>query len=510
MKKRLNATKYLKVILIAILFAGYGCADSFFDEQAGDRITPDEHYKTLRDASSSWNGAIIPLQDFMPKLIMVDGLRSDMMDVTDFADGYLKEINEQVLSLSNPYTDFSGLYKVIINCNEVLANIDRVGLTDRLFDDYVLNFVKGGMITLRSWAYLTIIRLYGEAAYIPDNMTSLPEKQTFMNRLDLIDTLINQNLPFVIDNTAGADYVEYRIQYYPNNKAIIGELYLEKNDYTNAIKYLKLACESYNNASNILKVDRTFTEQAWKNIFVAAENNFSENIMVIPYSSTQGQVNPVTRLTLYSDEYQVKPTQMLIDSFSVQLPLAGADTGDFYRGLGTTFDVSGSGEAFINKYAIDKGEPYSSDIIVTRAADLHLLLAEALNRSGDPDNQTYALLLMNSGFNSVGSAQRGTYTRWNDNRGVRGRAYLKPRAVPLGYTGDVTEYIEDMILAERSLELAFEGKRWFDLVRVANRRGTPEYLADKVAAKFGGPGNAKYDAVHAFLMNPDNWYLPKK
>jgi hypothetical protein len=65
--------------------------------------------------------------------------------------------------------------------------------------------------------------------------------------------------------------------------------------------------------------------------------------------------------------------------------------------------------------------------------------------------------------------------------------------------------IEDLIIAERSLELAYEGKRWFDLVRVAERRGDPAFLADKVAAKF--EGTPDYNTIHAKLMNPDNWYL---
>jgi hypothetical protein len=71
---------------------------------------------------------------------------------------------------------------------------------------------------------------------------------------------------------------------------------------------------------------------------------------------------------------------------------------------------------------------------------------------------------------------------------------------------DRTEYIEDLIMNERAMELAFEGHRWFDLVRVANRRGKPEYLADKVAAKFDDPAIA--EQVHAKLMNTANWYLP--
>jgi hypothetical protein len=56
------------------------------------------------------------------------------------------------------------------------------------------------------------------------------------------------------------------------------------------------------------------------------------------------------------------------------------------------------------------------------------------------------------------------------------------------------------------LELAFEGKRWFDLMRVARRRNDPMYLANKVAAKFSDPVQA--EAIRNKLSNMQNWYLP--
>jgi hypothetical protein len=59
----------------------YGCSDDFFNEKAGDRITPDQHYRTIAGCNVSLRGAIIPLQDIMPRLIILDGLRSDEMDV---------------------------------------------------------------------------------------------------------------------------------------------------------------------------------------------------------------------------------------------------------------------------------------------------------------------------------------------------------------------------------------------------------------------------------------------
>jgi hypothetical protein len=38
--------------------------------------------------------------------------------------------------------------------------------------------------------------------------------------------------------------------------------------------------------------------------------------------------------------------------------------------------------------------------------------------------------------------------------------------------------LENKILAERSMELAFEGKRWYDLVRISKRRNDPTFMLD--------------------------------
>ncbi|MDA3822653.1 MAG: RagB/SusD family nutrient uptake outer membrane protein, partial [Bacteroidales bacterium] len=162
-------------------------------------------------------------------------------------------------------------------------------------------------------------------------------------------------------------------------------------------------------------------------------------------------------------------------------------------------------EAHITKYAVDRNDPASSDIIISRAADLHLLLAEAYNLRGDLASQEYAMMFLNQGVNKT-NPKPGEYNKWKSNIGIRGRVYLQPVEVPRELFGlDRTLYIEDLILQERALELTYEGKRWFDLVRFAERRDDPAYLADKVAAKFAG--TPKYNQVRSRLMNPENWYL---
>ncbi len=72
----------------------------------------------------------------------------------------------------------------------------------------------------------------------------------------------------------------------------------------------------------------------------------------------------------------------------------------------------------------------------------------------------------------------------------------------------VQDCIEDLIVDEEAMELAFEGTRFFDLLRVAHRRGDASYLAERVSKR-----NGEKDAMlYSKLLNTNNWYfpLPKK
>ena len=70
---------------------------------------------------------------------------------------------------------------------------------------------------------------------------------------------------------------------------------------------------------------------------------------------------------------------------------------------------------------------------------------------------------------------------------------------------DVIEAIEELILDEAGLELAFEGNRFFDLMRVANRKANPgQFMAKKIGAR---SEDAKSWAS-GLASDIKNWYLP--
>ena len=64
--------------------------------------------------------------------------------------------------------------------------------------------------------------------------------------------------------------------------------------------------------------------------------------------------------------------------------------------------------------------------------------------------------------------------------------------------------MEDLVLDERQRELMFEGKRWFDLLRVALRTGDLNSLAKTVTKK----QTTNISGIQIRLANPNALFLP--
>lgn len=76
---------------------------------------------------------------------------------------------------------------------------------------------------------------------------------------------------------------------------------------------------------------------------------------------------------------------------------------------------------------------------------------------------------------------------------------------------EVIDAVEDLIIDELALETAFEGHRYYDLLRFANHKGNGtidnEWLAAKIAARGYAP-NSGYDAaLYGRLVGGERWYL---
>ena len=96
---------------------------------------------------------------------------------------------------------------------------------------------------------------------------------------------------------------------------------------------------------------------------------------------------------------------------------------------------------------------------------------------------------------------------WHRQIGTRSRANLVPLPASIALSGDVIA-MENAIIDEAGLELAYEGNRWGDLLRVALRRNDASFVANKVFNKLDRDGNPAASAARAKLLSANGLYLP--
>ena len=173
----------------------------------------------------------------------------------------------------------------------------------------------------------------------------------------------------------------------------------------------------------------------------------------------------------------------------------------------------------------------SNRITTFRITVVYLHYAEALNRARLPQSAFAVLKYGLCGENNreyIDSLERvdaGKLIDFDENLftretsiGIHSRGsgdshcnafYTLPQPpTQLASRQDTIEYqiplVEDLIINEMALETAFEGQRFYDLMRVALRRNDPAYLAKPVSMRNGQEdGN-----LLNILMDTKNWYLP--
>jgi starch-binding outer membrane protein, SusD/RagB family len=295
----------------------------------------------------------------------------------------------------------------------------------------------------------------------------------------------------------------------------------------------------------------------WFNKASQQQNDFQ--LMFEPWSANQFMLKP-TRQAVHKWETQwrgavVRYDYVIKDSTKTMFP---GQPADYYRGYGVSYlytrgtnflmgndylkmleykrleeersveSIMENMDTIVVKYSLS-GSSYDRDAnyIIYRAGGVNLYLAEIYNHwvyedaNGNPSRYVQnALNIINNGSNydmSVSRVQMGIRGRVGLGSG---EAAFKITDITFSFdpfTNKVTGWrdltgnlqakqylLEENIMEERARELAFEGERFYDLMRVAQRRGDPSYLAKIVSEKFSG---GKRQVIYNQLLNPDNWYI---
>ncbi len=474
---------FLMTLMSVLVLSTYSCSD-FFSPDTETLLLEENSYKDYLSSRAAVNGLYSQLQPLMTAYVVTGELRGDQLTIKPNADPDLVDIYELQVSPDNQFIVFREGYGVVAGCNDVLAQLERLQEKGTTFDEALDNMI-GETIALRSWVYFYLLRTYGDCPYITASYQDSGSDLTFADWIAqqageklTADQLI-ADVTYAVSLLDPEKITESAFFNLSSGYAMLGEIFLWEDQYENAVAALTQSVETGGGARFIL--DRDLENNKWQNIFKGDESATDEIMTKVIFDKAEKQENDLMPIfsSITAEGNQLIPVSRVISGMAGTNRFAG------------TFKNANE----VGKYTRNLEDPYLSDmpVILYRAADVHLMLAEAFNRIGANE---LALDLLNNGSDSLFTA---------GSKGIRGRVALPSVSV----SGDTDEVIminlENLIMEVRGRELAFEGKRWFDILRIGKRRNDSAFIANAVMGRFSSPDST---FIQNYFSDSNNWYLP--
>lgn len=553
-------TKSIIFATLLLFFTGffYSC-DGLLNTNSNLVVfSEDNKLDQAADSVYSVMGIIYKMQSIADRTVLIGEIRGDLVDLAPQASIDLQQLANFNVQPGNTYNTPSAYYAVINNCNFFLANVDT-SIVKRNVPVFMKEYAA--VKAFRAWTYLQLAKTYGTVPFVTKPiLTEAMANKTY----PMYD--VNAMCSFFID-----DLAPYMDMAYPGYGAIdgldskkffipiriiLGDFCLWADRYMDAARYyhdyltLK-GKEIVTGSSSASWASSSF--DSWYDSFSYQFSDMenSEIITYIPmeesanngvYSGLKDVFNSTANNYYY---FKATPSTHLIElsqsqsnciiyqGVSKRDTLFAPTYEDYPLMVGDLRLASVYSSQLVNQ---STGSEYSSNyqyiykfstrhVILYRRNQIYLRFAEALNRAGYPVSAftilKYGLQTSNitryipksERDNSQNLLEFDQYAFTADNTmGIHGRGsgdvqanvhYTIPALV------DTVLYVEDLICDEDALETAFEGNRFFDLLRMAKRRDDPfSWLADKIANR---KGTNNYDAtLYDLVKKPENWYLPLK
>ena len=532
----------IKTLALGAVLAMTCSCEDFLTIYPTDKVVLENYWKTKTDVenvvANSYRMMIEP--SFTDRLIIWGEVRGDnVVEGTYDANKHhdLKNIMEANLLPQNGYTNWAHFYSIINNCNIVLKFAPQVLDEDPDFTQGDMDVTRGEMLAIRALCHFYLVRTFRDIpllkeAMVDDDQDLYQPQATPIEALDFILedlyeaeglVMTSGNYPTLSDNKGRitkdavramiADVLLWKaafMQYEAKAKtAEVDQCYTECIAFcdsllNNRMKYV-LAYEKENKVVNTNgKVDNVYPlehnpeksdpnaaylDYPFYRLFYIG-NNLRESIFEIQHGVDRTSANYEVPY-FYGTNFTAGP---------LSAPRYMAEKGDAnlyaktdFRRISNIYQQEGESEIYpIIKYGysaasgtIDKpsygntanmsvtnstqGDPNKDRIyfieqinwIVYRVSDVMLMKAEALALRNDSINRGQKDL--QESFNLV----KTIYYRSNPYN-----------ADSISYVAGNAESMQALVLEERQRELAFEGKRWFDLVRKALRDGNTAPMLD--------------------------------
>jgi hypothetical protein len=539
-KVRKMAKGVLPLGLLTLLPLFSSCND-FLDIKPQNEVVLENFWKEKADAASVLTGCYESLEsnDALTRMVAWGELRSDNMKAGASTPNDLNEILKESLLPSNPYCSWGKFYECINRCNTVCYYAPQLQKIDPNYTEAEMKANVAEATTLRALAYFYLIRTFRDVPY--STVPSIDDTQNYVlpaTSFDMVlDTLISD-----LESIKGDAVRRYFVDESPNAwqnsckvtrwvvYALLADLYLWKGDWDQAIRYCDLVInykrQQYEemlqlkgNLNNIALIDSipmilekpvgaTLCGNAYTEIF--GEGNAFESIFELSFRSPQSVKNDMVSKFYGNDR---NPQGYLSASDILFKDVAQGNNSLFKKTDGRAYEggeLSGS-RYTISKYvrtrvsyktnpapSTEKDLSLSDNLraesnayanwIIYRLSDMLLIKAEALIERGQGDDfeKAFALIdVVNKRANDAVNGTRSSTLKKSD--------YIDSKAA-----------MEELLLDERQREFLFEGKRWYDLVRVARRDGKNTRLVNLVTRKY----QENVNALKIKLADPNIIYFP--
>ncbi|HEY4064553.1 MAG TPA: RagB/SusD family nutrient uptake outer membrane protein [Puia sp.] len=436
------------VCLIGVL--GTGSCKKWLDLKPQDGIVSTAFWKTKEEVAAEVIGCYSSLLAPPPSgngsndrslteyLFMWGELRGDMITLGPGASSEEVDVTNVNTLPTNSITRWTAAYRTINYCNTVIDYAPGVLKQDPTFTQASLNEYLAEVRSLRALMYFYLVRVFGD---VPLKLTSttadadlqqLPktaQKDVLAQIVkDLSESEANAVTTFGDKVSDKGRITKYTIS------SIQADVYLWMDDYNDALT----ACNKVINSGKFGLIQGN--GNWFTTLFYLGNSN--EGIFEFQYAAP---VNNPFYLMLESPSRRYLASGYVstdVYNFDSNNPLNADIRGDgasLLFGDGTIWKYVG-----INSSTALLQGSYYTHWFVYRYADILLMKAEA---EANLNNGADALSIINI---------------------IRTRANALPATALTPDPTDVNA-VSDYILAERAREFAFEGKRWFDLLRFAKR-----------------------------------------
>lgn len=453
-------------LLALVLILSVGCK-KFLEQDPEDSLTEQEFFRSEEDANAAIVSVYDQLQDCVDKFLIWGEARADL--VSPIAR---KSDQTWLYELTYP-TDLSvarwgDVYQIIASANTVIARVPPITQLDSRLTQQESEIIVGEAHFLRALAYFYLVRTFGDVPLVMD--PPLHDEVNFKvpkSGAAAVLAKIESDLQQAEQNVP----VQYETALKTRGRATKGAVHaLQAEVYLWQAKYREAA----NAAKKVIDNTALYNLVPGSNWFdIFSLRNSTEGIFEVQFDYLLRETNS---LGFTSERFIVNPNHLKL--------YEDANAPDEVRGLEASYNSNTNGRTYWKYVGLStmdlRRSADDANFIIYRLADVLLMRAEALSHLEDAD-KAEAVELVNA---------------------VRARANLPIYDINLISTD--TNSLVDIILLERSLELAMEGKRWYDLVRIG-LNGRPEVLIDKIVASRLVSERA---LAKARVADPRSWFLP--